>query len=134
MNALRVTARIPVLLALALLISLGGCTAPKRWFTNKSTVRDALVKLPNDGAIYVEIEQTEGLGHHERQPPRYVWEQPGREAKVLTVTGERRLPATVDPASCTFRLSEDGNTAELMSNGRVLATFDYAAGTAILLP
>ena len=135
MSSLRqATVRISILLTLALSILLGGCTSPKRWFTNKSTVRDALVKLPNDGAIYVEIEQTEGLGQRERQLARYVWEQPGRQIKVLTVSGNSAPPAALDRASCTSHLSVDGNTADLLSKGRVVATFDYQAGTATFPP
>jgi hypothetical protein len=114
-------------------IFLGGCTSPKRWFSNRSLVRDTVVKLPGDGAVYVEIEQTESFGHAaKRQPPRYLWEQPGRETKVLNVTGER--PADMTTNSLSSRLSGDGNIAELLANGRVIATFNYTAGTATFAP
>jgi hypothetical protein len=119
------------IVAAALLV--GGCTHPKRWFSNRSLVRDTVVKLPGDGAIFVEIEQTESFGHpSKRQPPRYVWEQPGRETKVLNVTGER--PADMTTNSLSSRLSGDGNIAELLANGRVIATFNYTAGTARFAP
>jgi hypothetical protein len=109
-----------------------GCTHPKRWFSNRSIVRDTLVKLPDDGGVFVEVVQTESFGHAKQDPPRYLWRQPGRETRVLTVTGTP--PAALDPASCSSRLSEDGNVAELLANGRVVATFNYTAGSATFAP
>ena len=124
--------RLSVLVAMMLLAA-GGCAHPKRWFTNRSIARDTLMKLPDDGAIVVEVEQVEGLGRPKHRATRYVWDQPGRQRKVLNHAGSE--PARdVDPASASSRLSDDGNVAELLSvSGRVVATFDYTAGTATFL-
>ena len=123
------SARIPFFLALMFLLMMNGCAHPKRWFSNRSIVRDTLVKLPDDGGVFVEVEQDEGLGRPQHRATRYVWDQPGRARKVLNATGA--LPAgAFDPALASSRLSEDGNVAELLANGRVVATFDYIAGTA----
>ena len=126
------SARIALALAIILLV-ISGCAHPNRWFTNRSMVRDTLVRLPDDGAVFIEVEQVEGLGKPQRRATHYVWEQPGRPRKVLNPTGA--LPAdTVDLASVSSSISEDGNVAELFANGRVIPRFDYAAGTATFPP
>jgi hypothetical protein len=117
------------------LLAVAGCTHPKRWFSNRSTVRDTIVALPDGGAICVEVEQTETLGRTTQYHRRYVWDQPGRERKMLKVSGpadDSSVP--FDPAARTARVSDDGNVAEVLAGGRVIATFDYAAGTATFVP
>jgi len=117
------------------LFAVAGCTHPKRWFSNRSTVRDTVVALPEGGAIRVEIEQTESLGRTTQYQRRYVWDQPGRERKALKVIGSADdSSASFNPAACTARVSDDGNVAELLNNDRAIATFDYAAGTATFVP
>jgi hypothetical protein len=106
-----------------------GCTSPRRWFTNTSTVRDNVVRLPDGGRIYVQIEQQEALGRRaKRTLPAYVWEQPDRLPKVLKVTGE--AARAIDAAAATSEVSDDGNVVRLVEAGRAVATFDYVAGTA----
>jgi hypothetical protein len=125
---------LPVVAAAACVL-VAGCTHPKRWFSNRSLVRDTVVALPGDGAIHVEVEQTDGLGRTTQYQRSYVWDQPGRERKVLKVSGAGDDSfASVDPAACTARVSDDGNVAELLAAGRVIATFDYAAGTVTFVP
>ena len=114
---------------LILAFALAGCSSPRRWFTNRSIVRDPLVQFPTGGGIYVKIEQTERFGRRERTPEQYVWEQPDRPAKVLAVIGDPR-PARVDPASRTSEIADDGESVRLLESGRTIATFDYPAGTA----
>ena len=129
------TASIRLLLAVltAAAPAVCGCAHPKRWFSNRSMVRDTLVELPDDGGIFIEVEQVEGLGRSERRATRYVWDQPGRARKVLDRTGD---PDVIDlsPGPVSSRVSADGNVAELLRDGRVVATFDYATGTATFLP
>jgi len=121
------------LVAAALIV---GCTHPKRWFSNRSLVSDTIVALPGGGEIRVEVEQTESTGHAAQHVRRYVWDQPGRERKVLSVVRVGDAPSPqLDPASYTSRVSDDGNVAELLArDGRVLATFNYSAGTATFAP
>jgi hypothetical protein len=127
----------PIRLLLAVLIAaapgIGGCTHPKRWFTNRSMIRDALVQLPADGGIFIEVEQVEGLGRSERRATRYVWDQPGRARKVLDRSGDLDV-IDLSPGPISSRVSADGNVAELLRDGHIVATFDYRAGTATFLP
>src|SRR5688500_13897666 len=94
------------LATLILALALAGCSSPRRWFTNTSIVRDPLVQFPTGGGIYARIEQTERLGRVERNE-EYVWDQPGRPAKVLAVLGDRP-PGHVEPGSLTSQIADDG--------------------------
>ena len=102
-----------------------GCT---RLFTNKSIVRDPIVQLPHGGDIAAEDLQSESFGHVTREPTELVWSEPSRPRKVLTVTSGSLNGANLSGA--TPQIADDGNRVQMMKDGRAVATFDYAAGTA----
>ena len=102
-----------------------GCT---RLFTNKSIVRDAIVQLPHGGDISAEVLQSESFGHVTQRETDLIWSEPNRPRKVLVVTSGSIEGANL--AGAIPEIAADGNRVRMLKDGRPVATFDYAAGTA----
>jgi hypothetical protein len=123
-----------------LLVILLACVSGCARHTPYGAVRDTLAQFPDGGEIYAQWEY-EGDPPCTRGPV-VVWTMPGQEPKRLVTI----MPTTGSPTSPADRLPNeplnntkrhdvgDGRRVWLESNGRAVASFDYAAGTAVLGP
>jgi hypothetical protein len=120
------------ILAIAGCLLLAGCACQHR-ASNRSIVRDTLARFPDGGGVYVEIEQEESpRGQVRVREETLFWEQPNRARKTL-IASRRAIPAN-DYTLTKTELSDDGDRATVLKDGRTIATFDYAAGTATFAP
>jgi hypothetical protein len=123
---------------------LGGCST-----TNRSYLRDNLATLPSGDEINAESEVVQRFASPTWSRSMVAWRRKGpgerllavegrgemrvRDAgKVLDVKGELKDWHTLRGATPpSVRVSADGNRAWLVSQGQVIASFDYDSGTAI---
>lgn len=108
--------------------------------TPRGSVRDTLAQLPDGGEIYARWEY-EGDPPCTRGPV-VVWQMVGQEPKRLITL----MPTTGSPTSPADRLPSEplantkrhdvgnGRRVWLESDGRAVASFDYAAGIAVIGP
>jgi hypothetical protein len=126
----------------ALLVS--GCN-----MTNRSFVRDTLATLPSGEVIAAEAEVVQQWGGATQSSSMVVWRRQTAGERLLTVAGHgemrvkdagKVLEVKGDikdwnklhgntPAA--MRVSADGNRAWLVSQGQVVASFDYDSGVAV---
>ncbi len=128
----------------AAVLALAGCAV-----TNRSYVRDTLAKLPSGDEINAEAEMVQRFGQTTQSTSAVVWRRRGSSEQLLAVEGKGELRVrdagkvlemkgdsknwfrAPGRPERTVRVSPDGNHAWLVSQGQVVASFDYDSGVAL---
>ena len=131
-----------------LLVLLGagaGLAAGCGTIQGQAYIRECVARPSTGEAIYVETWHRRSPGNDEltrAHGPVVTWERPGKPPKKLAtlVLAEGSAADEPDPdlradiRAAERRLSKDGQRVCLIHHGRVLASFDYDAGAAVLAP
>jgi len=126
-------------------LALAGCS-----MSNGGYLRESLAKLPSGDEINEEAEIMQGFGQRTHTTPAIiVWRRHGSGEQLLAVEGKGEMrvrsagkvlemkgdsnnwfkaPGNTQRA---VRVSPDGNRAWLVSQGQVVASFDYENGVAL---
>jgi hypothetical protein len=116
-----------------MLCGLCGCILGnrERLLGNREWLNEPLLQLPSGDEVVAKTEFYRGLA----APTQLVWKKPGQPLKIMEIVPKRsegELPIGPEEVRrAQVHTNDDRSRIWLVEAGRVIASFDYAAGQAV---